>query len=91
MFKIVDGIEVPLTEEEISEFEARQAEAAMATAIQTADEARSERNALLAETDWRFRSDMNPSQEWVDYCQALRDVPSQPGFPNDIVWPTKPE
>lgn len=49
------------------------------------------RNELLAETDWRFRSDMTPSQEWKDYCQALRDVTAQPGFPWDIQWPAKPE
>lgn len=28
--------------------------------------------------------------EWVAYRQALLDVPAQPGFPDDIVWPTKP-
>jgi len=49
------------------------------------------RNELLAATDWRFRSDMTPSQEWKDYCQALRDVTAQPGFPWDIQWPAKPE
>jgi hypothetical protein len=52
---------------------------------------RAERNRRLAETDWRFRSDMNPSQEWIDYCQALRDVTAQAGFPWDIEWPVKPE
>jgi hypothetical protein len=52
---------------------------------------RNERNRLLSETDWRFRSDMNPTQSWVDYCQALRDVPSQDGFPWAVQWPTKPE
>jgi len=51
---------------------------------------RDQRNRLLSETDWRFRSDMNPSQEWKDYCQALRDVPSQDGFPWTIIWPTQP-
>jgi len=61
----------------------------------TADErqvkaVRYDRDRRLAETDWRFRSDMNPSQEWKDYCQALRDVPAQAGFPWTIVWPDKP-
>jgi hypothetical protein len=51
---------------------------------------RGQRDAFLAETDWRFRSDMNPSQEWIDYCQALRDVPQQEGFPTTVNWPTKP-
>lgn len=56
-----------------------------------AEEARNKRTQLLADTDWRFRSDMSPSQTWIDYCQALRDVPSQEGFPYDIIWPAKPE
>lgn len=51
---------------------------------------RATRDAKLAETDWRFRSDMTPSQEWKDYCQALRDVPNQAGFPWTITWPTQP-
>ena len=51
---------------------------------------RTTRDTKLAETDWRFRSDMTPSQGWKDYCQALRDVPTQEGFPWTIVWPTQP-
>lgn len=56
-----------------------------------AAQARAQRDKLLAETDWRFRSDLTPSQQWVDYCQALRDVPEQAGFPHNIEWPAKPE
>lgn len=52
---------------------------------------RNQRNSLLSETDWRFRSDMNPSQAWIDYCQALRDITAQQGFPWDVQWPVKPE
>jgi hypothetical protein len=51
---------------------------------------RASRDTKLSETDWRFRSDMTPSQEWKDYCQALRDVPTQEGFPWTIVWPVAP-
>jgi hypothetical protein len=51
---------------------------------------RQTRDDKLAETDWRFRSDMNPSQAWKDYCQALRDVPAQSGFPWTVVYPTQP-
>ena len=50
---------------------------------------REERNTLIAETDWRFRSDLTPAQSWIDYCQALRDVPSVVDLTN-IVWPTPP-
>jgi hypothetical protein len=52
---------------------------------------RQQRDEKLKETDWRFRSDMNPSQDWVNYCQSLRDVPLQSGFPWEINWPTQPE
>jgi hypothetical protein len=52
---------------------------------------RQTRDDKLAETDWRFRSDMTPSQEWKDYCQALRDVPLQSGFPWTITWPVEPQ
>jgi len=51
---------------------------------------RASRDTKLSETDWRFRSDMTPSQAWKDYCQALRDVPSQAGFPWTIEWPDAP-
>ena len=51
---------------------------------------RTDRDNRLAATDWRFRSDMNPSQEWKGYCQALRDVPAQAGFPWDVQWPEQP-
>ena len=59
---------------------------------------RQERNRRLQETDWRFRSDLSPSQEWIDYCQALRDLPStaspeldENGQLINVTWPTKPE
>jgi hypothetical protein len=52
---------------------------------------RQSRDDKLKETDWRFRSDMTPSQEWKDYCQALRDVPLQSGFPWTITWPVEPQ
>ena len=59
---------------------------------------REERNLRLQETDWRFRSDLTPSQEWIDYCQALRDLPStaspeldENGQLINVTWPTKPE
>jgi len=48
------------------------------------------RNQLLAATDWRFRSDMSPSQAWVNYSQALRDITEQEGYPYAVEWPTEP-
>jgi len=55
-----------------------------------AGQVRAERNTKLAATDWRFRSDMSPSQAWKDYCQALRDITAQAGFPWTIDWPAQP-
>jgi hypothetical protein len=59
---------------------------------------RIQRNQLLSQTDWRFRSDLTPSQAWIDYCQALRDLPanSTPSLDGNgqltgINWPTPPE
>ena len=67
------------------------------TAYQTrldADKAksvRSERDQKLKDTDWMGMSDVTMSAEWSTYRQALRDIPSQAGFPNTITWPTEPE
>ena len=53
---------------------------------------RRDRSLRLAETDFVMFSDTpEASQEWLDYRQALRDVPQQPGFPQNIVWPEKPQ
>jgi hypothetical protein len=51
------------------------------------------RNALLSETDWTQMPDTPQAtkDKWAPYRQALRDVPQQPGFPENIQWPTKPE
>ena len=27
---------------------------------------------------------------WATYRQALRDVPEQDGFPEEVTWPSKP-
>jgi hypothetical protein len=54
-------------------------------------EVRAQRNRLLQETDFYGFSDMTMTSEMSTYRQALRDVPSQEGFPTAVVWPTKPE
>ena len=58
---------------------------------------RIERNQKLAETDWRFRVDLSPSQAWIDYCQALRDLPAtadpqldEHGNLINVTWPEVP-
>ena len=56
---------------------------------------RAERDALLAGCDWTQAEDSVLSDEkkagWKTYRQALRDVPSQGGFPWVITWPVSPD
>jgi len=61
------------------------------------DEARSRRDALITEVQWRkdrhydeVALGLEPTesiQPILEYIQALRDVPQQEGFPEDIEWP----
>ena len=37
---------------------------------------RIERNKKIAETDWRVLPDQTPSDDWINYRQALRDLPA---------------
>ena len=45
----------------------------------------------LIACDWTQLADSPvESSTWLAYRQALRDVPTQTGFPWDITWPTEP-
>ena len=72
-----------------------EAEVARLIAEQPAKEARAKRDRLLTESDWitiRATDTGDPvPTEWVDYRQALRDIPDQTGFPEEIEWPQEPE
>jgi hypothetical protein len=52
---------------------------------------RAERDRLLLETDEYALSDRTMTSEMTAYRQALRDVPTQSGFPFSVMWPTNPE
>lgn len=51
------------------------------------------RDMLLKNSDWTQAKDIPDavSSKYATYRQALRDVPQQSGFPQNIVWPVKPE
>lgn len=52
---------------------------------------RDKRNDKLSESDWTQLADSTADKTaWATYRQALRDVPSQAGFPWTIDWPTQP-
>jgi hypothetical protein len=90
--KMVNGERVDLTPEEIAELEARDAAHAANADTRKAAEVRSERNAKLAATDWTQANDVPQAvkDSYAPYRQALRDVPQQSGFPNQVVWPETP-
>ena len=53
---------------------------------------RSQRDSLLAESDWTQVPDAPVDQAaWKTYRQALRDITTQSGFPHEVTWPVKPE
>ena len=60
-------------------------------AVSNSEKMRTQRNNLLAETDWMALSDVTMSDAWSAYRQALRDIPAQDGFPDSVTWPTRPE
>ena len=54
---------------------------------------RMQRNQLLLESDFFNFPDACVAnvQDWLDYRQALRDLPTDPSWPRNVIWPTKPE
>ena len=83
---------IPFTAEEEAEWDAMEAAYAASLDTRKAADIREERNAKLAATDWTQASDVPQSvkDSYAPYRQALRDVPTQSGFPNQVVWPTQP-
>ena len=82
---------VPFTPEEEVEWDAMEAEWAAGANDRAATEIRTERNAKLTQSDWTQVIDAPVDQAaWAKYRQALRDIPSQAGFPNEVIWPVEP-
>lgn len=63
-------------------------------ANQKATQVRSARDQKLKDTDWRVIKALENNQaqdfDWAAYRQALRDIPSQSGFPWQVQWPIEP-
>lgn len=56
-----------------------------------ASNARADRNAKLASSDWTQVADAPVDKAaWAAYRQNLRDVTAQAGFPWSIQWPVEP-
>lgn len=74
-----DGVEFSTPPEDIKELE---------------NQIRVIRNGMLQACDWvvikSSESGVPVSADWLSYRQSLRDVPQQPGFPKNVVWPQPP-
>jgi len=78
-----DG-ETTATEQEAAYKAAKDAE--QAKSVRTA------RDEKLKDSDWTQIADAPVDKAaWATYRQALRDVPTQSGFPWEITWPTQGE
>lgn len=86
LVKIVNGVEMPFSAEDIAQYEADMAAAPAARW----EAVRIERNARLAASDWTQLPDAPvDAAAWAEYRQELRDITSQED-PFKLVWPSEP-
>lgn len=87
LHKNVNGIEVPLSDEDLAQLAIDEANASEAQW----ERVRSDRNTRLAACDWTQLPDAPVDAEaWAIYRQALRDITDQSN-PFEIVWPAAPD
>jgi len=90
---MVDGQLREMTDAEQADYDARTTAWDNDAPNRRMAELRSQRDALLVETDYMGNSDVTMSAKWKTYRQALRDITTQ--TPSDdalsnITFPTKP-
>jgi len=90
---MVDGQLREMTDAEQAEYDARNTAWDNDAPNRRMADLRSQRDALLVETDYMGNSDVTMSNAWKTYRQALRDITTQ--TPTDdalsnINWPSKP-
>ena len=93
--KLVDGIQIPLSAEEIAQRQAEEIAWNNGAFDRSLASLRAKRNSLLSASDWTVLSD-SPVQDkliWQSYRQSLRDLTeglSTVEQVNSVVFPTKP-
>ena len=93
--KLVDGVEIELTAQEIAQRKAEE-DAWKAGAFDRAIAGlRSKRNSILASSDWTVLSDspLTNKTAWLEYRQDLRDITegvNTVAKVNAVVFPDKP-
>jgi hypothetical protein len=84
--ELIDGFLKVLDEAEVAQEQQAEVDA-------QAHRVRVDRTLRLQASDWTQGKDIpdEVSAAWATYRQALRDVPSQAGFPWAVEWPAQPE
>jgi len=81
---------IPFTAEEEAEADLAEERALADEPAVRMDALRSNRNQLLAETDWTASTDVTMSPEMTTYRQDLRDLPANTVDVFNPVYPEKP-
>lgn len=91
MIKVMEnGITRDATVDEIAAVNACKTNALAAKPAEDLADLRTERNSLLAETDFYGNSDVTMSDAMTTYRQALRDITNSATSLDDVTWPEKP-
>jgi hypothetical protein len=95
MHKLVNGIQVPLTPEEIAQRQAEETAWNNGAFDRAMADLRSKRDRLLSSCDWVMMSDspIADKSNWETYRQSLRDITNGLTTVEEvqaIVFPTKP-
>ena len=93
MKKVVNGIEIELTEQEISAKQAEETTWNNDAFNRAMADLRAKRNRLLAETDHLALSDNTLSSDMTTYRANLRDITNgltTKAQVDAVTWPTKP-
>ena len=91
--KLVNGVKVPLTDEEIAQRQLDEQEWLNGAFDRAIADLRARRNRLLAQTDYLALSDNTLSSDMATYRQSLRDITEGLSTVEDVeavVFPEKP-
>ena len=96
-YKLVDGVEIELTSQEIAQRQAEETAWKAGAFDRAIAGLRSKRNSILASSDWTVLPDSPLSAElktaWLEYRQDLRDITegvNTVAKVNAVVFPDKP-
>ena len=91
LIKNVNGVDVPLTDEEIEKHNKQKLAWENEAPLREMVAIRKHRNRLLEKTDWTANSDVTMSDDMKTYRQMLRDIPKTNTIYKNVDWGTKPE